>query len=81
MKITVDLPDDLLMAANKKAAELQCSLETLVESGLRVHLHQFATRPAANREIKWVTADGGLPPGLDISSREAMYEWLQQSKH
>jgi heme-degrading monooxygenase HmoA len=28
----------------------------------------------------WATAPGGLPPGLDISSRERMWEWFRTHK-
>ena len=30
MKMTVGLPDELLIAAKKRAAELHCSLKTLI---------------------------------------------------
>ncbi len=38
MKTTVELPDDLLISAKKRAAELRCSLRTLIERGLRHEL-------------------------------------------
>jgi len=31
----------------------------------------------SKRKIRWVTGKGGLPPGLDISSRERMWEWFR----
>ena len=35
MKTTIELPDELLVAAKQRAAELRCTLNTLVERGLR----------------------------------------------
>ncbi len=81
MKTTIDLPDELLIAAKKRAAELRCSLRTLVERGLR---HELAvgrpSRPRRKRVIRWVTVRGGLPPGLDLSDRAAMHDWLARNR-
>jgi hypothetical protein len=81
MKTTIDLPDELLIAAKKRAAELRCSLRTLVERGLR---HELAAeqprRPRHTRAIRWVTVQGGLPPGLDPSDRAAMHDWLARNR-
>lgn len=79
MKTTIDLPDELLIAAKKRAAELRCTLRTLIERGLR---HELLGRPrvprAKRRPIRWVTVRGGLPPGLDIRDRAAMHDWLRR---
>jgi hypothetical protein len=81
MKTTIDLPDELLIAAKQRAAELRCSLRTLVERGLR---HELSTRgshrPRRKRVIRWVTVRGGLPPGLDLSDRAAMHDWLTRNR-
>jgi hypothetical protein len=75
MKTTLDLPDELLIEAKKQAAEQRRPLRSLVEEGLRMVLRKPETRPR-KRQIRLVTVKGGLPPDLDMSSREAMYEWL-----
>jgi hypothetical protein len=78
MKTTIELPDDLLIAAKKRAAETRTTLRELVERGLRRELQGDGNqRPRKRRKIRWVTSKGGLPPGLDISSREKMYEWFR----
>ena len=78
MKTTFDLPDDLVIEAKKLAAELRCPLRDLVQAGLRAELYRRrAPRSAgSDREIRWVTVDGGLPPGLDVSDRASMYEGI-----
>ncbi len=79
MKTTIDLPDDLFIAAKRRAAEDRSTLRAIVERGLRAQLH----RPPAGRKrlgrsaIRWVTVDGGLPPGVDLQDRAAMHDWLR----
>jgi hypothetical protein len=79
MKTTVDLPDDLLIRAKKRAAETRTPLRVLIERGLRRELasssHARARRTP--RKIKWVVSPGGLPPGLDISDRSSMHGWIR----
>ncbi|MSP61170.1 MAG: DUF2191 domain-containing protein [Myxococcales bacterium] len=76
MKTTVELPDDLLIAAKKRAAETRTPLRALIEQGLRALLEGAASAPR-RRKIAWVTVKGGLPPGLDVADRESMHEWLR----
>ena len=76
MKITVELPDELLIAAKKRAAEARTSLREIIERALRREL--FGVRRSG--AIRWVTAKGGLPPGMDISDRAEMHKWLQRQR-
>lgn len=77
MKTSIELPDDLFIAAKQRAAELREPLRALVERGLRAELGRGKGRPAAKpRAVRWVTVAGGLPAGLDIADRAAMHEWL-----
>ena len=82
MKTTVELPDELFVAAKKSAAARRTTLRSLLERGLRRELRDpSATQRGSRRRraaIRWVTAPGGLPPGLDIANRAAMYEWLRR---
>ena len=81
MKTTVELPDDLFVAAKKRAAELRQPLRALIERGLRSELARAAASCGAEpRTIRWVTVAGGLPVGVDVSDRAAMHEWLRQQR-
>ena len=81
MKTTIDLPDDLLIEAKKRAAELRRSLKSLIEAGLREQLEKTdPTHAAPRRHIHWWTVDGGLPPRLDPSDRESMSEWIHTER-
>lgn len=78
MKTTIELPDELLIAAKRRAAETRTTLRRILERGLRRELEASAGERATKRAIRWVTAKGGLPPGLDLSDRAAMQEWLRR---
>ncbi|MFM7734704.1 MAG: DUF2191 domain-containing protein [Alphaproteobacteria bacterium] len=81
MKTTVDLPDDLFVEAKKRAAELREPLRVLIERGLRAELGRAAGhRGEKVRKIRWVTVAGGLPPGVDVSDRAAMNDWLRRQR-
>ena len=78
MKTTVDIPDELFIAAKKRAAELRQPLRELFERGLRAEISRPATAAGRSKAVKltWVTVDGGLPTGVDITDRAAMHDWL-----
>ena len=78
MKTTVELPDELLIAAKKRAAETRTSLKVILSRGLRRELARPAPAPARRRRVRWVTVEGGLPPGLDLSDREAMHRFIRR---
>ena len=80
MKTTVELPDELVIAAKQRAVELRTPLRALIERGLR---NELATglyrrdREARKRiAIRWVIADGGAPEGVDRADRESMHHDL-----
>ncbi len=76
MKTTVDLPDDLVIEVKKAAAERRTTIRDLVERGLRRELAAGTEKRQRRRRIRWVTVDGGLPPGLDVADRAEMRRWI-----
>jgi hypothetical protein len=79
MKTTLDLPDDLFVAAKKRAAEERCSLRDLVAEGLRARLSSTRARSTRKKTaIRWVTVKGGLPKSIDVSDRDAMHDRLRR---
>ncbi len=78
MKTTIELPDELLISAKKRAAELRRPLRALIEEGLRARL----ARPEKGKMIKarkihWILVKGRLPPDLDMTDRVKMHDWLR----
>jgi undecaprenyl pyrophosphate synthase len=80
MKTTIDLPDDLLVAAKKRAAEERTSLRVLFERGLRRELRQPDRPQTRAVRIRWITVRGGLPEGLDLADRAAMHDRLRRTR-
>lgn len=81
MKTTIELPDDLMVAAKKQAAEARSTLRELVERGLRRELRgDRRAPPRSRRAIRWVTVEGGLPPDVDLADRSAMSDWLRRGR-
>ena len=80
MKTTIDLPDELLIAAKQKAAELRCTLRELVERGLRAELRRQDVPARKKGRIRFVTVKGGLPPGVDVADRESLHDWMRRSE-
>ena len=79
MKTTVDLPAELLVAAKKRAAETGSTLRELIERGLRHELSgPRGGRPRRRSGIRWVTVDGGLPPGVDLDDRASMSDFVDR---
>jgi Arc/MetJ family transcription regulator len=83
MKTTIELPDELFVAAKRRAAEDRTTLRAIVERGLRAQLRARRDRQPSQRRraaIRWVTVNGGLPRGLDLRDRAAMHDWLRSSR-
>jgi len=82
MKTTVDLPDELLIRAKKRAAETRTPLRVLIERGLRRELAEPVRSRSrrAPRKIRWVVVPGGLPPGLDVADRTSLASWIGSAR-
>ncbi len=76
-KTTIEIADELFVAAKRHAAGHRTTLRTLVERGLRAELRGAGPRKTPAK-IRWVTVDGGLPKGIDVADRAAMIDGLQR---
>jgi len=73
-------PGGLFASAKKRTAESRKPFRELTETGLKSQLAGASERTAIRRPgIRWVTVDGGVPAGLDLSNRSAMHEWLRRT--
>ncbi len=80
MKTTIELPVELFVAAKKRAADERRPLRELIEEALRTQLAHRPVAAAETRSIRWVTAPGGLPAGMDVADRAAMHDRLQRGR-
>jgi len=77
MKTTLEVPGEPLRERKKRAVE---RVKEMLVRLLRDPLLPPDRRSRPKRKIRWVTGKGGLPPGLDISSRERMWEWFRSQR-
>jgi hypothetical protein len=74
-RTTVRLPDELLRQAKRKAAEEGRTLTSLIEEGLRRVITEAQQRKSATRVMPPISkANGGLLPGVDLTSFSAFEE-------
>jgi len=79
MKITIEIADKLLIAAKKRAAKLGQTLGKLVEDSLRWQLsNPHRPRAPKSKKVRWVISKGGVPPGVDVSSRVSLHDWIDK---
>jgi hypothetical protein len=80
MKTTIDIPDDLLLAAKRHALESGSTLREIVSRGLRKELSGPGRSRRRRPAFRLITVRGGLAPGLTLSNREAMHDFLRRTR-
>ena len=72
MRTTMDLGDELMRRAKKKAADDGVPLRSIVEEALRRYLSE---KPAATGyKLRWTTEKGALMPGVDLDDRDSLFD-------
>jgi hypothetical protein len=79
MRTTVAVDDHLLAAAKQRARERGVTLGVLVEEALR---HELSAEPRAGdaAAVPVHRGEGGLRPGVDLSSNRAIAELLDEGQ-
>ena len=78
MRTTMDISDDLMRRAKKKAADDGVPLRDVVEDALRRYLSE---KPAASGyKLKWTTESGELMPGVDLDDRDSLFDLMDGIK-
>ena len=79
MKTTLDMDDALVRSAKARAATTGRTLTSLVEAGLREIL-RMEQAPRGRHRLKWVVAEGGPLPGVEIADRDALYDRMEGAR-
>ncbi|MYA32173.1 MAG: CopG family transcriptional regulator [Gemmatimonadales bacterium] len=68
MRITIRLDDDLMRAVKRHALELGTTVTAVITEALREQLQRHGDRTSTPLEplALATTAEGGLPPGVDL---------------
>ena len=75
MRTTVDLNDQLLRDAKKRAAEEGRPLRAVIEEALRTMIH--ARGPGDQRfQLQWRTEMGRLQAGVRLDDRQSLFDLM-----
>lgn len=77
MRTTVNVDEELLGIARRRAAERKVPLSRVIEDALRESL----SKPAGSREVvRLVTSSGsGVKPGVDLNNSRSLTEIMDES--
>jgi hypothetical protein len=78
VRTTVDISDDLMRRAKKKAADDGVPLRDVVESALRSYLSP--RRAEGGYKFQWATERGELMPGIDLDDRDSLFDIMDGIK-
>jgi Arc/MetJ family transcription regulator len=74
MRTTIDIGDELLRQAKKRAANEGVPLRNVVESALRSYL--AAQRKRGGYKLRWRTERGRVQPGVNLDDRDALFDLM-----
>jgi hypothetical protein len=74
MRTTVDLPDELLAQARRRAADDGTTLTALLADGLRLRLARQAPALAARRPLPLSRNRGGMQSWIDPGSNASLLD-------
>jgi len=74
MRTTLEISDELLRTAKKRAAHEGKPLRQVVEAALRIYLGR---RPySTSYRLKWRSESGRVQPGVRLDDREALFDLM-----
>src|SRR6266536_898722 len=72
MRTTLDINDELLRQAKRRAADEGAAFRQIVEEALRLYL---AKRPRqSGYKLRWRVESGRLLPGVRLDDRDSLYD-------
>lgn len=78
MRTTIDIGDELLRRAKKKATDEGIPLREVVEAALREYL---SGRPKTGAyKLQWTTEKGKILPGVDLEDRDSLRDIMDGLK-
>lgn len=74
MRTTLDINDELLRMAKKRAADDGSPLKSIVEEALRTFLSGKSSRKGY--KLSWVPESGEIQPGVRLDDRDALFDLM-----
>ena len=76
MRTTLNLDDNLIRAAKRRAADMGQTLSATIEAALREILEKDK-KPKHAYRFRWKTVKGGVQPGVDLADRDALIDRME----
>ena len=76
MRTTVDLNEELLREAKRRAADEGRPLREVIEQALRTMIQTRAPGPSAFK-LEWRTEEGRLQPGVRLDDRQSLFDLME----
>ncbi len=74
MRTTIDISDELVRQAKRRAADAGATLRSVVEAALRAYL--APPRRRAGYRLRWRAERGRLQPGVRLDDRDALFDLM-----
>ena len=74
MRTTMDISDELLRKAKRRAADEQVPLREVVEAALRRYLSGKTS--GGRYKLRWKVERGTLQPGVNLDDRDALFDLM-----
>lgn len=74
MRTTIDITDELLRRAKRRAVDDGIPLRAVIEAALRGYLQGGRLRAAYR--LRWRTETGRLQPGVNLDDRDALFDLM-----
>lgn len=74
MRTTLDINDELLRQAKRRAADEGTPLRQVVETALALYLARRSRQ--GNYKLHWRTESGRLLPGVRLDDRDALFDLM-----
>lgn len=74
MRTTIDLPDELLVQARRRAADEGTTLTAMLADGLRLRLEREAPPHGTRRRLPVSRVRGGMRAGIDPASNASLLD-------
>ena len=74
MRTTLDVSDELLRQAKRRAADEGATLRSVVEAALRAYL--APARRRAGYRLRWRVERGRLQPGVRLDDRDSLFDLM-----
>ena len=78
MRTALDIPNEVLANAKRKAVEENTTLTEVIERALRVYVSSGRGRKRSVMK-KWVVVKGRRLPHVDISDRDRLFEAMERA--